>query len=954
MNGNEFPPFARRDEFAAGASVWPADLCRRDFLQLMGASLALAGLAGCNRTPAKKIVPYVLPPEKTTTSEAAWYATAMPWCGYARGVLAKSVQGRPIKLEGNPDHPESLGGTDAVTQAAILGLYDPDRSRVPLHAGQAATWAGFEGEWVARREEWQRTHGAGLAILTEPTTSPSELRELHALLDQWPEARWYQHTALPRFDRSGRQWNFDLAEADLILALGGDCLFHHPAALRHARGFASRRRVEKGQVRFNRLYVLEPTLTLTGAQADLRLGVGTARLPVLLNALSAALDGMDRSEGLSEAEQVLLRASASRVRAGATAVCIVGSEMPDEIAAWAEAFNRRFGGKAAWEMPAVRSDGDTRARGGLAELTAALERGEVTTWCALGVNAAGTAPGDLPLAAAMSQAALGIHLGEHRDETGLLATWHLPESHFLESWGDLRAYQGQPTLQQPLIDPLHESRSRLELLRFLRTGEARGGRDLVRETWQGQMNALGQEKNFEETWSGWLERGVIDGSGEIGGRETGSERQGIRQETAFPALPVKVVAVTPVALFRPDANVFDGRWANNAWLQELPRPFTSLVWENAALIDAGLARRLGVANGDVIRCETEGRSLEAPVWVMAGQAPETIVLPLGYGRTAGGTVAQGKGFSAYGLRRDSARWEIPVTVRKAGRRQALVSTQEHFTMDGRDLARVVDEKELGRREKAEQTRTQLFPEWPRDRYAWGMSIDLGTCFGCNACVVACQAENNIPVVGREQVARGREMHWIRIDRYFSGEPEAPRVLHQPVPCMHCENAPCEVVCPVAATVHSSEGLNDMVYNRCIGTRYCSNNCPYKVRRFNFFDFRPPAGSSVYLQSNPEVTVRERGVMEKCTYCVQRINAARVAAEKENRRIRDGDVRTACQQACPVEAIVFGDLNDPDSRVSRRQKEHIDYALLEELNTRPRTRYLAKVVPENNEQTRASA
>ena len=321
MNGNEFSPFSRRDEFAPEAAVWPADLSRRDFLQLMGASLALAGLAGCNRTPAEKIVPYVLPPEKTATPEAAWYATAMPWCGYARGVLAKSVQGRPIKLEGNPDHPESLGGTDAVTQAAILGLYDPDRSAVPLHAGQAATWAGFEQEWVARREEWQRTRGAGLAILTEPTTSPSELRELHALLDQWPEARWHQHTALARFDRSGRQWDFALAEADVILALGGDCLYHHPAALRYARDFASRRRVENGQVRFNRLYVLEPTLTLTGAQADLRLGVGTTRLSVLLNALSAALSGADRSEGLTDADRAWLKACASRVRPGWRSPC---------------------------------------------------------------------------------------------------------------------------------------------------------------------------------------------------------------------------------------------------------------------------------------------------------------------------------------------------------------------------------------------------------------------------------------------------------------------------------------------------------------------------------------------------------------------------------------------------------------------------------------------------------
>jgi molybdopterin-containing oxidoreductase family iron-sulfur binding subunit len=944
MNGPVSSLSPRSDEFAAGAALWPAELSRRDFLQLMGASLALAGVAGCNRMPAEKIVPYVLPPEKTATPDAAWYATAMPWCGYGRGVLAKSVQGRPIKLEGNPDHPESLGGTDAVTQAAILGLYDPDRSRVPERAGQAATWAGFESEWVGHREVWQRTRGAGLAILTEPTTSPSELRALHALLDQWPEARWYQHTALARFDRAGRQWDFDFAAADVVLTLGGDGLFHHPAALRYARAFASRRRIENGQGRFNRLYTLEPTLTLTGAQADLRLGVGTGRLPVLLNALSAALTGPSAAgEELGDAERAWVKACASRVRSGAIAVCLAGPEMPDEIGAWAEAFNRRFGGKAAWETPAVRSDGDARAQGGLSELVADLERGEVTAWCALGVNAVGTAPGDLALDAALRRAALGIYLGEHADETASLATWHLPESHFLESWGDLRGYQGQATLQQPLLDPLHESRSRLELLYFLRTGEARGGYDLVRETWRVEAAGGRLGESFEEAWRGWLEKGVMDeGPAQAGPRFAASG------ETNLPVLTVKPHGASPMALFRPDANVFDGRWANNAWLQELPQPFTSLVWENAALIDAGLAGRLGVANGDVMACEADGRALEAPVWVLPGQAPDTITLPLGYGRTSGGAVARGRGFAAQRLRRTGALWERPVAVRRTGRRQTLVSTQEHFTMDGRDLARVVEEKELERRERAEPARVSLFPEWPRDRYAWGMSIDLGTCIGCSACVVACQAENNIPVVGREQVGRGREMHWIRIDRYFSGAATEPRVLHQPVTCMQCENAPCEVVCPVAATVHSSEGLNDMVYNRCVGTRYCSNNCPYKVRRFNFLDFRPPAGSSVYLQSNPDVTVRERGVMEKCTYCVQRINAARVAAERENRRIRDGEARTACQQACPVEAIVFGDLNDPESRVSRRQRERIDYALLEELNTRPRTRYLAKVVPENRE------
>ncbi len=929
---------ARGDEFFPSAAHWPPDLNRRDFLQVMGASLALAGLTGCVKRPLEKIVPYVVAPEKTPTADVAWYATVMPREGFARGVLAKSVLGRPIKLEGNPDHPESLGASDAVTQAAILSLYDPDRATTPRRAGQVAGWGVFEREWIARLPEFQRARGRGLAILTEPTTSPTHLRELHALLDAWPEAQWFQHTALARYDREGAQLDFDFAAADVILSLGSDCFHQHPAALRYVRAFSSRRRIEQGRTNLNRFYALESTLSLTGAMADSRLGLSPRRFSSVLNALAATIEGRSSSEGLEPREQAWVRDCAQAL-AGATKVglCVAGEEMPDELHQWADTFNHRFGRTAVRRLRAQRSDGDARAWGGLAAMVTAADRGDISALWVLGTNPVYTAPGDVDVVAALRRVPFTVSLGEYADETAEHCTWQLPEAHFLETWSDLRAYSGAASIQQPLIEPRHAGRSIAESLRFLRTGEKVSAYDLVRETWRG-----GEETHFDSRWHEWLNRGVIDEP-----VDAVLPVSSAPSTADFPVLRGTGKGGETILLFRPDSNVLDGRWANNAWLQELPQPFTSLVWENAALISAELAKKLGLKNGDVIACELAGAALEAPVWILPGQAADCITLPLGYGRTRGGEIADGRGFSVYPLRVSMEAWQREgFSIRSAGRHQKLVTTQEHFNMEGRDLVRVVSSADLGKLPEETPTVASLFPSWPRDRYAWGMSIDLSTCFGCNACVVACQAENNIPVVGRDQVSRGREMHWIRIARYFSGKPANPRVLHQPIPCMHCENAPCEVVCPVGATVHSSEGVNDMVYNRCVGTRYCSNNCPYKVRRFNFLDYRAPAGSPVYQQVNPDVTVRERGVMEKCTYCVQRINAARIAAEKDNRRIRDGEVRTACQQACPAEAIVFGDLNDPASRVVQRKREKTSYRLLEELDTRPRTSYLAKILSDD--------
>lgn len=918
------------DEFPAGASQWPADLNRRDFLQLTAASFALAGLVACSRHLPGQIRPAVTSGDAMQESgEPRWFATSMPTEGFGRGILVRTNSGRPTKIEGNPDHPESLGGTDVFTQAAILSLYDPDRSSVPQLDGLPSTWNAFEETWAAERAELIARRGAGLAVLTEPTTSPTLLRLLHELLDVLPEARWFQHTPLARYDHDV---DFDFTRADVILSLGSDCFYHHPAAVRYGAALAARRRVQDGSVAAPRFYALEPTPTVSGALADFRLPASPGRLRLLLNAITRTIKGGAPGKELKADECRFVRGLAADIKANPGRVaCVVGPECDPAIHTWAMALNSRSGQAAVRLSSASRSDGDSRSAGDLSDLANAMDRPDLRALFVLGVNPAYTGGIDLGLAEKFRRVPFTVHLGSHVDETAALAHWHLPEAHFLESWSDLRGFDGTASILQPTIEPMYATRSSSEIIRLIASGWSPAAYDLVRRTW-----ATGRSPaDFDVCWHRWLDRGVVE-------EDRGLPLALPGDAVEFPDLET-IAAEELTVGFQPDPTILDGRWANNAWLQELPKPLTHLVWENAALVSQILATRLALENGDVVVCGVAGAEIEVPVWIMPGQASDVITLSLGYGRTRIGVVGAGRGYDAYRLRRSSAPWHCTgVTIRKLGRKHTLVSTHGHFAMEGRDLVRVIAPTSAAIRIDHPTTGSSLYPTWRDDRYAWGMSIDLSACLGCQACVVACQAENNIPVVGKDQVARGREMHWLRIDRYYSGDRANPRFLHQPVPCMHCELAPCEVVCPVAATVHSSEGLNDMIYNRCIGTRYCSNNCPYKVRRFNFLDYHAPRDSTVYLQANPEVTVRERGIMEKCTYCVQRISAGRIAAEKENRAIRDGEIRTACQQACPAGAIVFGNLNDPSSLVARRKAEPTNYALLAELNTRPRTTYLAMV------------
>jgi molybdopterin-containing oxidoreductase family iron-sulfur binding subunit len=923
-------PF-RQNEFSAGASEWLPDLDRREFVKILGASLAFGGVAGCMRPSNGKIVPYVTPPENAPTAIAQYYATAVPVEGFARGIIVESNLGRPTKIEGNPDHPESLGTTDAITQAAILSLYDPERSSSPLYRGARRDWGAFEADWGARRAEFLAVKGSGIALLTEPTTSPSIRNEIRQFLASFPEAKWYQHTPLASYLVDGTQPDYDFDAARVVLAIGSDCLHRHPACLRYARSFAKSRRVENGGVTPLRFYSIESSPSVTGVLADVRLAASPDRIPLILNAIAGNLEGRPGAlSGLAPDETMFASTLSEDLRATAPQiVCVAGPEQDIEIQQWALALNSRIG-TGARSFPPVRSDADSMCAGNIRDLSDSLEGGLVNALFVIGSNPAYTSVRFREVSRLVPKLPFSAHLGEYPDETAALCNWHLPEAHFLETWGDLRSYDGTTTIMQPLIEPMFNGRSGLEVLRTIRQPGPASGYEIVRQVWE-----KGQP-DFDLQWNRWLRRGIVDMTG---------AHASIRERERSRAIPIlfdKGIDQELCLLVTPDDRVLDGRWSNNAWLQELPRPLTHLVWDNAVLLGPALAARIGVSNGDVLSLNCGKSVLDAAVWIVPGHADRCATLSLGYGRSRAGSVGNGLGFDAYKIRGRDDAWAISgLLVTRTGRTYQLVSTQHHFAMEQRDVARSVEPDKLGTRSTDEPP--SLYPRWKRGDYSWGMSIDLSTCIGCSACVAACQAENNIPVVGKDQVSRGREMHWIRVDQYFEGNPANPRVISQPVTCMQCENAPCELVCPVGATVHNTEGLNEMVYNRCVGTRYCSNNCPYKVRRFNFLDYRSKRDSPENLQKNPDVTIRERGVMEKCTYCVQRINSARITAEKENRAIRDGDIKTACQQACPVEAIVFGNIADAESKVARRKAEPTDYALLAELNTRPRTTYLAKVV-----------
>jgi len=945
----------REREFPEGASEPPDAVSRRTVLTLLGASAALAGVA-CRR-PEEHIVPYVEAPEQIVPGVPRYYATTMPGSGTsAYGLVVESHEGRPTKLEGNELHPASLGSSSARVQAAVLDLYDPDRSQKVLKRGEAASWADFVAFWQERAKAHAADGGDGLAIVATPWSSPTLARLAGELQKAYPRARvvgWSpvsDANALAGVARAaGRPLVpvHRLDKAKAILAIDADLLNADPEMVRHTRGFAAGRRVAGPEGAMSRLWVVEAVFSITGANADHRLRLSARRIPVFLAALAARLRERGLAIDAPAADAAAVPASWLAALAddllsnrGASLIA-AGPRQPAVVHAAVAALNAALGNVGATVDYREPADALLPSPAALADVVGALRDGKVKTLVVLGANPAYDAPADLDFAAAAAKAEEVVHFGSHVDETAALASWHLPAAHFLEAWGDARAACGTLSVIQPLIQPLYGAKSAVELLGVLARGQDVPGHDLVQDTWKAQLGA----SDFEKRWNRLLHDGVLPESALPAAKLVVAP--GVFAELGSAASALAAAAGELELVFQACPKVEGGASANNSWLQELPDAVTKVTWDNPLLVSPATAAARGLTDEDVVRLEVAGRSLELPVMRVPGMAEGTLAVVLGYGRRQAGRVGTGVGFDAYALRTAKAHdLATDVKLTAAGRRYPLAQTQEHGTMEGRALVREATLEHYRQDPKFAADETPLFSLWPEHEYKarpqWGMVIDLNACTGCNACAVACQSENNVPVVGKDQVRRGREMAWLRIDRYFTGAPEEPGAAFQPVPCMQCENAPCEQVCPVAATVHDAEGLNAMVYNRCIGTRYCSNNCPYKVRRFNFFNYTKDTPRVLKLVNNPDVTVRSRGVMEKCTYCVQRLSAAKIDARLAGRALADGDAKTACQQACPAEAIRFGDLLDLESQAAKARASDRSYALLAELNSRPRTTYQARL------------
>jgi molybdopterin-containing oxidoreductase family iron-sulfur binding subunit len=939
----------RADEFPADAAEWPEELSRRDFIRLTSASLALAGLGGCTKQPIERIVPYIKQPEEVIPGKPLRFASATTFNGYAQGILVISREGRPIKIEGNPDHPASLGATTIWAQADLLDLYDPDRAQAVMREQNISTWADFIRDVDLALAAQQSAGGAGLRILTETITSPTLRAQLDAVLKKFPDARCHQWNPIGANPTAPLH---DLSKVKVIVALDSDFLFIHPAALRYARDFSARRRVaESSAADMCRLYAAEPTPTITGSNADHRIAIAARDIRGLAEQIMVRIKGAASSaipDRLAPFAGWVDAVAGDLVANRGASVIIAGETQPPEVHELVKQIDADLGNATS---TSTFSPGEPNAS--LRDLVESIKVGAVEMLLIVGGNPVYTAPADFDLALCLSKVKWCAQHTLHLNETSRQCQWVVPASHFLESWSDSVAVNGAVSIVQPLIEPLYATVSVHEFIGSLIERPVRSSYEIVRETWRTRNPGA----TFETEWRRALSDGVFQDA-DLAARPKPSAAA-----VSLPNSTENAPSDELEILFRADPNVLDGRYTNNGWLQELPRPFTKLTWENAALVSPALAARKNLDQGDIVELTFRNRKLMAPVWIQPGQAENSVTLHLGYGRKVAGHVGNGAGFNAYALRTSDALWfGHGLAMRKTREKHSFASTQGHREMEGRDFLRsgsVAQFTEhpdaIARRDNEPKQGETLYDpdEFKNSGYAWGMVIDLGTCIGCSACTIACQAENNIPVVGKEQVARGREMHWIRVDTYLSDKIDPPlgavavvndnlRFEHQPVPCMHCEHAPCELVCPVAATVHDAEGLNLQIYNRCIGTRYCSNNCPYKVRRFNFIELNGNLSPTEKLGKNPEVSIRSRGVMEKCTYCVQRINAARVTAELENRRIRDGEIVPACAQVCPTEAIVFGDIHDPNSRVSKLKGSPLNYAMLAELNTRPRTTYLARV------------
>ncbi len=989
------------DEFPNRSSLMQVD--RRSLLKYMGASMMLAGLGGCRSLvlPNAKMVPYVNRPEEMVTGGHLQFATAYSHSGVGTGVIVESHYGRPTKVDGNPNDKFARGASDSFMQASVLNLYDPDRTKNPFKKGVVDGWDIFlreSREWMTKI---RAAKGAGFAVLMESSTSPSMIAEVTKLQAELPQAVFASWEPINRDHvYQGAQIAFgkpletiyNLTDAKVILSLDSDFLGSDQGWLKYSREWANGRNVDGDPMGMNRVYAVETTPTITGSMADHRMPVSTVELENLARAVATSLGVPGVSGSPSAVSEKWADVIARDLQANAgSAVVIPGDFVSPAIHALCHAINAKLGavGKTVSYHSAVTLMAGKQAES-LSSLVAALNTGEIEYFLILGGNPIFNAPANLKFAEALAKVEHSAHLATYMDETSRLCEWHLPESHYLESWGDIRTLDGATVLQQPLTDPLYDTKSAWETLRAVSPGMqgAQSSYDLLKAAW----DAKGLN---DKAWRSALNEGVVPNTSNPPAVVAVKDISG-----GIGTAPTKGEGIE--IIFRPDPTIYDGRYANNGWLQERPKPLTTLTWDNTVQVSPKLAESMGLSSGDEVEVTTANGKVKGPVWILPGQPENSVTIHLGYGQDMKETlVSSGTGFNAYVLQNSDSPFRHSGTLTKTGPKWPLASTQMHHYLEGRDIIEEMTLDELihvaephgeGYEEeghgKGGHNKYEMYPDWrtefPYDGPQWGMTIDLNVCTSCHACVTACQAENNIPVVGKDQVIKGREMHWIRIDRYYgskelgelTGEKptredlDNPTTHFMPVACLHCEKAPCEPVCPVAATVHSHEGLNQMVYNRCVGTRYCSNNCPYKVRRFNFLnyndrkfsDFNPLEGSKSsrdlrvrLMVNNPDVTVRGRGVMEKCTYCVQRINAARINAKTEFSKGRrekpdpkEGEVITACQQACPTGAIVFGNIEDASSAVSRMKKLKRNYTLLGELNTGNRTTYLKKLRNPNKE------
>ncbi len=980
------------DEFPEGANHLAATgEDRRHFLKIMGASMALAGLgvAGCRRWPKEHIVPYAHRPEGTMPGIPEHFASCFDFDGFSQGVLVTSNDGRPTKIEGNPEHPDSLGATDAFTQAAILDLYDPDRSKKVTYGGEDSSLIAFK-EWVSA---YLPKKGKGIAVLAEPSSSPTYHRMRRAFMQKHSEAMWVEYSPLANRNQAeglrhafGGDWIpvHDFSKATMIVSLDADFLGAGPMQVANTRGWAEGRKVSHGKM--SRLWMVESGMSVTGSKADERLAMHPAEILAILQDedINAAVDSTLTAEQLKWAEQLKADFNA----AGKHALVIVGESQPPIVHYIAARLNELVGAVGTTVTYRHVESGSTDT---IEDAVSAMKNGTVQGAIIIGGNPAFNTPGTLDLATQLEALPLSIHLSYYNNETSQACKWHVNKSHWLESWSDGRSADGTICIGQPLIEPLFNGLSEAEFIAILAGESTTDSHTLVRIT----FNPKADQWNPE--WRTAVHDGVVGNTSSLEAPPVNRNKMSMSDSETLPDKGM-------TAVFVPSPSVWDGRFANNGWMQELPDTITKLTWDNAALLSPMTAESLGVAQGDMLSITVGSNTIEIAALPVPGIANDCFILPLGYGRTFAGRVCSGAGVNVYPLRTATNVWSAPAQVTVTGASYELATTQMHFGVNTTPGKGAQERIPLLYREgtldqyNADHGFAQHVGHVPHSlsiyeeqqfegaQYKWGMSIDLSTCTGCNACVAACHAENNIPIVGKDQVLVGREMHWLRIDRYFTfgqdshGDYDVEQlagVAIQPVTCHHCENAPCEEVCPVAATVHDTDGLNVMVYNRCVGTRYCSNNCPFKVRRFNYFDYfrRDPLRSTGMLQVqpdyyvkaqsggktlramqfNPDVTVRMRGVMEKCTYCTQRIQRVKIAtknawvkrsdaqkAADPRVSIQDGAIVTACEQACPAGAIVFGDLLDKESRVSKLHDEKRSYEMLEELNIKSRTKYLARV------------